>query len=116
MSPDGKSSRVLSSPGWLAYGWAADGRRVYGLRPTDDQHHFMFVSVDVLTGAERVINDNLGTIPPANQPIRGFSRLQKRGFVTSIARVRSDIYLIEGFHPPAPWWARLWPLDRPSAR
>ncbi len=88
--------------------WPAD----YGLRPTDDQHHFMFVSVDVATGAERVINSNLGTIPQANQPIRGFSRLRDRGFLTSIARVRSDIYLMEGFRLPRTLWQRLWPFVR----
>ncbi len=108
---DGASSRVISEPGWLAYGWGQDGR-VYGLRPTEDQHHFMFVSVDVQSGAERVINSNLGTIPQANQPIRGFSRLHKRGFLTSIARVRSDIYLMEGFRLPRTLWQRLWPFVR----
>jgi eukaryotic-like serine/threonine-protein kinase len=114
ISSTGTSSRVISDPGWLAYGWAADGRRIYGLRPTDDQHHFLLVSTDVQTGAERVINSNLGTIPPANQPIRGFSRLRGRGFLTSIARVRSDIFLIEGFRLPASWRERFWPFG--SAR
>jgi hypothetical protein len=70
------------------------------------------VSVDALTGAERVINENLGTLPPANQPIRGFSRLRDRGFLTSIARVRSDIYLIEGFRLPPSWWERWWPFRK----
>jgi len=112
IASDGTSSRVISEPGWLAYGWGQDGR-VYGLRPTEDQHHFMFVSVDVQSGTERVINSNLGTIPQANQPIRGFSRLHKRGFLTSIARVRSDIYFIEGFRLPATLWQRLLPFGGP---
>ena len=112
VSSDGKGSSVIGSPGWLAYGWAPDSRRIYGLRPTEDQHHFMLVSVDALTGAERVINENLGTLPPANQPIRGFSRLGDRGFLTSIARVRSDIYLIEGFRLPPSWWERWWPFRK----
>ena len=110
VSSDGAASRVLSGPGWLAYGWSRDGRYVHGLRPTEDQHHFMLVSVDVATGAERVVNANLGTIPPANQPIRGFSPLRNRGFLTSIARVRSDIYVIEGLHPARAWWQRLVPF------
>jgi Tol biopolymer transport system component len=115
IASDGTGSRLIGAPGWLAYAWGADMRRVYGLRPTDDLHHFMFVSIDVASGAERVINRDLGTIPQANQPIRGFSRLGTRGFLTSIARVRSDIFLIEGFRPPAPWWRRLWPFDRRTA-
>jgi Tol biopolymer transport system component len=109
---DGSGTRVISDPGWLAYQWAADARRIYGLRPTDDLRHFMLVAVDVTTGAEHIINANLGEIPPANQPIRGFSRLRDKGFLTSIARVRSDVYLIEGFRLSPSWWNRLWPWGR----
>jgi hypothetical protein len=109
---DGAARRVISDPGWLAYAWEQDSRRVYGLRPTEDQHHFMLVSLDSATGQERVINSNLGAIPIALQPIRGFSRLRGRGFLTSIARVRSDIYLIEGLRLPIPGWQRFWPFSR----
>jgi hypothetical protein len=70
------------------------------------------VSLNVQTGAERIINPNLGTIPQALQPIRGFSRLHNRGFLTSLARVRSDIHLIEGFALPSPTWQRFWPFRR----
>ena len=101
-------SRVISDQGWLAYAWAKDSRHIYGLRPTDDQHHFKFVSLDSQTGAERTINANLGTIPQALQPVRGFSRLGDGGFLTSVARVRSDIYLIEGFRLPRTAWQRFW--------
>jgi Tol biopolymer transport system component len=100
--------RVISDNRWFAYAWDKDGRRIYGLRPTDDLHHFMFVSLDPATGAERIINPNLGAVPQALQPIRGFSRLPNGGFLTSIARVRSDIYLIEGFRLPLRWWQRPW--------
>jgi Tol biopolymer transport system component len=109
---DGSQSKAIASNGWIAYAWDADGRTIFGLRPTDDLHHFMLVSVDVQTERERVLNPNLGPIPQANQPIRGFSRLPNGGFLTSIARVRSDIYLIEGFRANRPWWAGLWPFAR----
>ncbi len=112
IATDGTGSRVISDTGWFGYAWAEDGRRIYGLRRTDDGHHFEFVSVDSRTGTEQVINPNLGTIPVAPQPIRGFSRLRGRGFLTSIARVRSDIYLIEGFRLPLSRWARFWPFGR----
>jgi WD40 repeat protein len=107
---DGSTSRLIGGSGWLTYNWAADGRQIYGLRLTDDLHHFMLATVDPLTGAERIINRNLGAVPQANQPIRGFSRLRDGGFLTSIARVRSDIYLIEGFRPFDSWWERVWPF------
>jgi Tol biopolymer transport system component len=112
VSADGTGQRVISDPGWFAYAWDKDGRRIYGLRPTDDEHHFMLVSVDAQTGAQRVINANLGTVPQALQPIRGFSRLHNGGFLTSTARVKSDIYLIDGFQLPLTWWERLWRAGR----
>ncbi len=77
---DGSGSRALTDPGWLAYAWDTDGRRIYGLRPTDDQHHFMLVELDARTAAIRVINANLGTIPQALQPIRGLQPSAEREF------------------------------------
>jgi hypothetical protein len=71
------------------------------------------VSVDSQTREKRVINPNLGPIPQALQPVRGFSRLPKGGFLTSIAHVRSDIYLIERLQLPLTWWQRLWRIGRP---
>jgi Tol biopolymer transport system component len=112
VSAEGTGQRVISDPGWFAYAWDKDGRRIYGLRPTEDEHHFMLVSVDAQTGAERVINASLGTVPQALQPIRGFSRLHGGGFLTSTARVKSDIYLIEGFQLPLTLWDRLWRAGR----
>ena len=107
---DGSGSRVLAGPGWLASTWDLDSRRIYGLRPTEDQHHIMFVVLDAQTKAVRVLNANLGTIPQALQPIRGFSRMRNGNFLTSIARVRSDIFLMEGFRLPPAFWERLSPF------
>jgi TolB protein len=99
--------RLIAEPGWFAYAWDRDGRRLIGLRTSDDQHHIMLVTLDVRTQEQRVINGNLGPIPQAPQPIRGFSRLPNGNFLTSIASVKSDIYLIENLQLPRPWWARL---------
>jgi Tol biopolymer transport system component len=110
--PDGTGKQIIGEPRWLTYAWDTDSRRIYGLRPTDDLHHFMLVSLDMQTGVERVINPRMGAIPQALQPIRGFSRLTTGGFLTSIASVKSDIYLIEGFRLPRTWWERIWRLGR----
>jgi Tol biopolymer transport system component len=107
-------TRLVSDSGWLTYAWSSDGRQIYGLRPTDDDHHFMLVALDVRTGVQRVINPNLGAIQQALQPIRGFGRLKDRGFVTSLPHVRSDIYLIEGFQLPVRWWERFWRVATPQ--
>ena len=112
IAPDGGATRVVSQNDWLTYAWSADSRRIVGLRPTDDLHHFLLASVDIATGRDTIVNPNLGTIPQANQPIRGFSRIRNEGFLTSIARVRSDIWLLEGFERPGTFVGRLWPFDR----
>ena len=108
VSPDGKQVRILSEDFWLAHGWGPDPTKVYGLRKTDDLHHFMLASIDIRTGNEQIINANLGPIPLANQPIRGFSWVRDKGFLFSIARVKSDIWLLEGFRPPQSFFDRLW--------
>jgi len=59
VAADGSSTRVLSREEWFAYAWAADGKKVYGLRQADDLHHFLLGSVDVDSGREAVINPNL---------------------------------------------------------
>jgi serine/threonine protein kinase len=105
-------SQVIAETGWLAYTWDTDGRRVYGLLPSDDSRQFTLVSIDLPSGKRRVINEHLGPIPQALQSIRGFSRVRSGGLLTSIAHVRSDIYLIEGFQLPRAWWERVWGLRR----
>jgi Tol biopolymer transport system component len=100
VSPDGKDPRVISEDVWIAYAWGADSSRVYGLKEADRPRHYMMVSLDIATGKEEVVNPDLGVIPPANQPIRGFSRSGNQGFVTSIARARSEIWQLEGFNRP----------------
>jgi len=112
ISPEGTGKRVISDAEWLAFGWGTDASRIYGLRPTDDFHHLLLASVDVNTGRETIVNGNFGAIPQANQPIRGFSRMRGDGFLTSIARVRSDIWLVEGFGAAPGRFSRIWPFTR----
>jgi serine/threonine protein kinase len=101
-------ARVIGEVGWLAYAWDANGRTIYGLLRSDDLKNIRLVSIDVQTTKLRVINGNLGPIPQALQPVRGFSRRGDGAVLTSIAHARSDIYLIEGFQLPRTWWDRLW--------
>jgi Tol biopolymer transport system component len=109
--------RVIGEGTWFVYAWDADSRRIYGLRPADNGHDVMLVSLDSQTREERVISTNLGTWTQALQPVRGFSRLKNGGFLTSISRARSDIYLLEEFRLPRTWWQRLWPFTgNPDAR
>ena len=103
---DGRNPRVVSEELWIAHEWA-DARTIYGLRETETRRHFMLVALDITTGRERVVNADLGVIPVANQPIRGLTRTETGAWVTSVARVRSDIYMLEGFSVPKGGLARL---------
>ena len=68
------------------------------------------IEVSAASGDLRVLNADLGPIPIANQPIRGFSFAKDSGFLTSLASARSDIWLLEGFEMTRPrlfgWWPR----------
>jgi Tol biopolymer transport system component len=97
---DGGTPRLISDEVWFAQTWSGDSRTVYGLREAAMDRHYLLSSIDVTTGTERVINPDLGVIPPANQPIRGLTRFGKEAVVTSIARARSDVVMLEGFSPP----------------
>ena len=101
VAPDGGALRVVSDNLWFSYTWAADSRTVYGLREAEMPGHFMLMALDIPTGQQRPIRTDLGVIPPANQPIRGLSLIGSRALVTSIARPRSSIYMLEGFSWPA---------------
>jgi Tol biopolymer transport system component len=95
----GGAPRVISEEAWFGYVWSSDSQHVIGVREANTFHHFMLVAIDPVTGQERILNGDLGVIPPANQPIRGLARMGRDAVVTSIARARSDIWMIEGFAP-----------------
>jgi Tol biopolymer transport system component/tRNA A-37 threonylcarbamoyl transferase component Bud32 len=108
VAPDGGSERVIGEPGWFAYGWSSDSSQVYGLRQSDDTRRLMLASIDIETGAERTLTADLGPVPQISFPARGFTRTPSQGFATSLARARSDIWLLEGFRPPG-FFARFRP-------
>jgi serine/threonine protein kinase len=107
VSPDGKSRRVLHEERWMAFTWSADSQRVYGIRASDDATHLTFTSIDIRSGAERVLGPDVMPLPVSGQPVRGFTRVSPTTFLASIARVRSDVWLLEGFQSPPTLWDRL---------
>jgi Tol biopolymer transport system component len=106
VSPDGKSTRLLQDEPWLAFSWSADGRQLFGIRQSDDLRHLTFVSVDIESKAERVLGADFAPIPISGNPVRGFTRASATTFVTALARVRSDVWLLDGFQPPRTLWDR----------
>ena len=110
LKPDesNKNKKVISTEKWIAYEWAADSARVYGLRESDSRlGHYMLAEVNIQNGAERTINSDLGPVPPTIQPIRGLARGPKGILVTSVANVRSQILYVDNFSLPRSWFERL---------
>ena len=106
--PQGQNTKVISEEIWIAHEWGSDSRTVYGLREADEKRrHFMLVALDIETRRERVINPDLGIIPAAHFPVRGLTRTDTGAWVTSVARARSVINMLEGFSLPASRMARL---------
>jgi serine/threonine protein kinase/WD40 repeat protein len=99
----GKPELITSAP-VLCVTWRPDGKRLVALTESETPGHFAMIEIDPATGDTRLLNPDLGSIPIANQPIRGFSLLPTQGFITSLASARSDIWLLEGFEPPRLGW------------
>jgi len=93
VSPDGTGERVLSDQPWLAHTWAHDGRRIFGIRETEDLR-LALVSLDVDAGRVQLVAD-LGPSPPVNNPVKGLSvSADGRSFVTSVVRLRGDVWTL----------------------
>jgi Tol biopolymer transport system component len=107
---DGQGLRVISSDDWLTFAWNPTDHRLYGLRRNDDRVHFSLASLNPATGAVRTIRRDLGLLPIANQPIRGFT-WTGRDFATSIARVKSDVWILDGVGRPPSFFDRFWPFS-----
>ena len=116
VSPDGQTNRVIAEQPWMAFDWSEDSRQLTGLRLSDDFKHLTFASVDVESRAERVHAADFLPLPVAARPVRGFTRTSPTTFLTSIIHVSSDIWLLDGFRPPAPagLWDRLTSPFRPA--
>jgi Tol biopolymer transport system component len=114
ISPDGKIRRTLSERVWMIHGWSKDGKKIYGIRATE-QRRLILAAIDVQTGTEAVVGD-LGAYPAAfaykdlvdRVPIRGYSLAPDgKSFATSVFRAKGDIWLLEGFRRPGGFW-RTW--------
>ncbi len=114
VSPDGQNSRVIAEAAWLAFEWSEDSQQLFGIRESDDYKHLTFASIDVRSGAERVLAANIAPLSVSNEPVRGFTRVSPTTFLTSIVHVSSDIWLFDGFQPPPRnLWERLTRRFRP---
>jgi hypothetical protein len=63
--------------------------------------------VDLQSAAERVLKADFMPMPLTGQPVKGFTRVSSTTFVMSIARVRSNVWLLKGFGLQRTFWDSL---------
>jgi len=113
VSPEGQSV-IVSDQRWLVHGWSSDGTRIHGIRQTDQSSsegsRLEVITMDLRSKRETKVAD-LGPAPVANNPVVGFSMAPDgRSFLTSIVRLRGDVWLLDGFERPRQRWNWLWPF------
>jgi hypothetical protein len=107
VSPDGKTTRSLGKPESRHYAFSRDGKLLYGLRQ-DKEHQFLF-SIDVASGATKVIGDIGAEFPPAtsmNPGIRFSLAPDGKSFIYASGLFRNNLWMLEGFEEPKGLLAR----------
>ena len=97
VSPDGKSSRKLSSRIFTVFGFSKDGSEVLAmfLNLANKGQRELF-SIDVKSGAEKMLA--VVPLPASVSSMAGFSmHPDGKRFVTSIGHWQGDIWMLEGF-------------------
>ena len=97
MPADGGSKDVVLADPPLVFAWSHDSRHILALVEAETLGHMALVEIDAMTHDVKTLNSDLGTIPIANDTHSRFSFVKGQGILTSFARARSDIWMLEGF-------------------
>jgi len=111
-APNGTGTRHLQGDGdereWLEFTWEDKNPSTWliGVRVSDDGKHLTYSSVNINTKVEQVLAENFMPLPVSSRPIAGFT-IMGNVIVTSIPRVQSGIWMLEGFDEAHSLWQRL---------
>jgi hypothetical protein len=108
ISPDGKTTRPLGNHGSQHFMFSADGKLVYGIRSDGDRN--LLFSLDVATGAEKIVGDLGADFRPGTflgPGIRFSLAPDGKSFVYATGKTKSNLWLLEGFAPKTGLLARL---------
>src|SRR5262249_39956148 len=98
VSSDGKTTRPIGKHGTQDYAFSADGTALYGLR-AEGEHELLF-SVDLATGAEKVIGDVGPNFRPGsnlNPTIRLSLAPDGKSIAYGTGRFRTNLWMLDGF-------------------
>jgi serine/threonine protein kinase/Tol biopolymer transport system component len=99
VATDGKNSRGIQNDHvtdrWLLHEWADRGTRLVGIKETDEMQ-LVVVEVDPMNGRQKILA-RLGSSPPANNPVKGFTlSADGRTAVIATVRLRGDLWIMDG--------------------
>jgi serine/threonine protein kinase/Tol biopolymer transport system component len=99
VAPDGKTSRELNKQQYQRTAWSPDGSILYGMRVVNLET--LLCAIDPQTGTEKLLR-KIGSDVKFQEPIdigQTFSLdPDGKGFMTTVKRSSSDIWMLEGFH------------------
>jgi serine/threonine protein kinase len=110
ISPDGANKRSIGDHHSAYYMFSNDGKVLYGVR-TDQDRELLF-SVDIATGAEKILGDLGREFRPGNNlnpSIRFSMAPDGKSFVYSAGNFKRNLWMLEGFAPERSFWSRLLP-------
>ncbi len=107
-SPDGSQTKALPKVGAATLAFSRDGKTVYAV---GKEHGCSFLkAIDIATGAVRTVAD-YGPALTISGGLEFQTRLSRsadgKSLATSAVTRKSDLWLLEGFPLPQPWW-RIW--------
>ena len=107
-SPDGASSKYLKMVHPAALAFSRDGKTIFAAGK--DRGRAFLKSINVATGAVRNLAD-YGPDLTISGALPFHTRLSMapdgKSLATSAASMKSDLWLLDGYPAPRPWW-RLW--------
>jgi eukaryotic-like serine/threonine-protein kinase len=98
VSPDGKTTRSLGDRKTPHYAFSSDGKLLYGLR--SEKARQLLFSVDVATGAEKIVGETAGDFPPRSNlspSIRFSLAPDGKSFVYGSGQFTTNLWMLEGF-------------------
>jgi len=110
ISPDGNSTRKLTSRSFAVYGFARDGSQICGVfkNTTGQGALWQLFAVNVKTGAEKFLAPV--DLPASENYLTRFSlHPDGKRFLTSVSKDQLSVWTLEGFPQPRPrtWLERL---------
>jgi Tol biopolymer transport system component/predicted Ser/Thr protein kinase len=105
ISPDGKSTRRLSSRRFMIYAFSKGGGQLYGIfhNTMGTGAEWQLYQVNVGTGAEKLLSAL--DLPPSTAKLAGLSiHPDGKRALTSVAKFPFQIWMLEGFEPQAKSW------------